>query len=212
MIPYPKINSIFKRDKKTHKFTKEFSRPEFEYLQNNAWEYTEKVDGMNIRVIWKPLYNNSIPKFHVSFVGRTNKAEIPTHLFNKLQEIFPVEKFKKEYPETEMCLYGEGYGVKIQKGGKYISYGVDFILFDIGINGFWLSRKNIEDIANKLEIKVVPIIGEGTLHEAIRMTKKGVTSTFGNFIMEGFVLRPKVDLLFQNGNRVITKIKHKDFQ
>ena len=53
MEPYHKIQSIFKRDAENgYKFTSEYSCPEFEYLQNNEWEFTEKVDGTNIRIIW----------------------------------------------------------------------------------------------------------------------------------------------------------------
>jgi len=52
MSEYPKIQSIFKRDELTHKFLSEFSLPEFEYLQLNIWEFTEKIDGTNIRIIW----------------------------------------------------------------------------------------------------------------------------------------------------------------
>jgi len=41
--------------------------------------------------------------------------------------------------------------LKIQKGGgNYIADGVDFVLFDVWINGIWLERENVEDIAEKL--------------------------------------------------------------
>jgi hypothetical protein len=111
-----------------------------------------------------------------------------------------------------MVLYGEGYGVKINKKGKYyISDGVDFILFDINIDGYWLRRESIEDIASKLGIDVVPIIGKGTLKEAVELARVGFRSGFGDFMAEGIVLRPEVDLISQSGNRIITKIKHKDF-
>ena len=46
---YPKIQSIFKRDENTHKFIDGvFSLPEFEYLKDNLWIWTEKIDGRNI--------------------------------------------------------------------------------------------------------------------------------------------------------------------
>lgn len=55
MKTYPKIPSVFVRDEKTHKFIDgQFRCPEFEYLQDNLWLWTEKVDGTNIRVIWDP--------------------------------------------------------------------------------------------------------------------------------------------------------------
>ena len=203
---YPKIQSIFKRDKNTHKFIDGvFSLPEFEYLKDNFWIWTEKIDGMNIQVDW----NEEILKFG----GKTDNAQIPSLLYNKLQEMFTIEKFKKLYFDTPMCLYGEGYGVKIRGGGKYIPDGVGFILIDVLIDGWWLKRKNIEDIANKLEIDVVPIVGRGTLMDAISVIKsQRLKSRWGDFLVEGLVLKPMIELKTRAGDRVITKIKHKDYK
>ena len=198
--------SIYKRDVNTHNFIDgAFSLPEFEYLKNNLWVWTEKIDGMNMQVDWDGET--------VKFGGKTDNAQIPSSLYNKLQETFTVEKFKKLYSDTPMCLCGEGYGVKIQGGGKYISDGVGFILFDVLIDGWWLKRKDIEDIANKLEIDVVPIVGGGTLMDAISVIKsQRLKSKWGDFLVEGLVLKPEVELKTRAGDRVITKIKHKDYK
>lgn len=203
---YPKIQSIYKRDKKTHKFIDDvFSLPEFEYLKNNFWVWTEKIDGINTQIDWDMET--------VRFGGKTNNAQIPSSLYYKLQEMFTIEKFKCLYPNVSMCLYGEGYGVNIRHGGKYISDDVDFILFDVLIDGWWLKREDIEDIANKLEIDFVPIVGVGTLMDAVTVIKsRRLKSEWGDFLVEGMVLKPKVELKTRNGNRVITKIKHKDYK
>lgn len=205
MKEYHKIQSIYKRDEKTHKFIEgQFSLPEFEYLAHNQWIFTEKIDGTNIRVNWDCQ--------RVTFGGRTDNAQTPTFLLTKLQDLFPVEKFTALYPETPLTLYGEGYGAKIQKGGgNYIANGVSFILFDVLINDYWLKRIDVNDIAEKLEIDIVPVVNKGTLHDAIDLTKRGFDSTFGNFMAEGLVLRPEVELFNRMGHRIITKVKHKDF-
>lgn len=204
MKEYHKIQSIYKRDEKTHKFTEEFSLPEFEYLKDNIWVGTEKIDGTNVRVFWDGE--------SLLFGGRTKDAQMPTFLLAKLQEIFTVEKFKALFPETQMTLYGEGFGAKIQKGGgNYISNGVDFILFDVLVGDWWLRREDIEDVAKTLGIKVVPVIFEGTLDKACRYVMNHPHSTFGEFVMEGLVLKPKVELFSRNGSRIITKVKWRDF-
>ena len=80
---YPKINSIYKRDmsKPNAPFiVGEWSEDAFEYLKDNQWEFTEKVDGTNIRVI----FNGT----DVMFGGKTDNAQIPSHLYNKLNELF----------------------------------------------------------------------------------------------------------------------------
>jgi len=43
------------------------------------------------------------------------------------------------------------------------------------------------------------------------MIKKGVKSQWGDFLAEGLVLKPKIELKDRAGKRIVTKIKHKDF-
>lgn len=204
MKKYHKINSIFKRDEKGN-FTAEYSMPEFEYLKDNKWIFTEKIDGTNVRVMWD---GNK-----VSFGGKTDNAQMPVFLFEKLQEIFTAEKLKEVFNEDVVCLYGEGFGARIQKGGgNYIKDGVDFILIDVKVGEWWLKREDIEEIAEKLGIRIVKIIGSGTLDEAIDLAKKGFNSEFGTFTAEGIVLKPEMELFARNGKRIITKVKHKDFK
>lgn len=53
-MKYHKINSIFKRDmtKPNRPFVVgEWAQPEFAYLSDNEWEWTEKIDGTNIRIM-----------------------------------------------------------------------------------------------------------------------------------------------------------------
>lgn len=202
-MEYPKINSIFKRNEKGS-FTNEYSLPEFEFLKDNLWEFTEKIDGMIVRVIWD--------RNNLKFSGKTDNAQMPIPLIEKLQQIFTKDKMQKIFPEGKVILYGEGFGVNIQSGGKYIREGVDFILFDVLVDTWWLNRDSLEDIADKLGIKIVKLVGEGTLSGAIEMAKKGFNSEFGDFIAEGIVLKPKVQLFSRKGDRIITKVKYKDFK
>lgn len=210
MEKYHKIQTVWLRNPETKYKTlleNQWAKPEFEYLKDNLWTFTEKVDGTNIRVEWDNQATGLI-----NFGGRTDKAQIPPFLLDKLNELFYTGKFFSLYPDTPMTLYGEGYGAKIQKGGgNYISDGVSFVLFDIMINGNWLDRENVENIANKLEIDTVPILSEGTLQDAINLVSQGFTSYWGSFNAEGLVARPNVELRDRTGNRVITKIKCKDF-
>lgn len=209
MKSYPKIRTVFKRDPNNNYKTLlpgEYSLPEFEYLQGNKWIFTEKVDGTNIRIGYSPEGN-------VEFAGRTNRAQIPQHLHEKLCQLFPPEKMQEFFSGAYVCLYGEGFGHKIQKGGgKYLLNDVSFVLFDVLINDWWLKRDDIEGIAKALSINVVPIIGYGDLTDMVGIVKAKLPSNWGNFLAEGIVARPEVDLLARDGERVITKIKHTDFE
>ena len=206
MIQYPKINTVWKRTREGELIEGQFSTPEFEYLANNEWYWTEKIDGTNIRVGWDALNKEII------FAGRTDRAQIPSFLLEKLEQIFTVDKLENLFPDTPLILFGEGYGARIQKVGKhYIPDGVDFILFDVRIGNWWLRRQDVEDIAKRLGIKVVPIVGEGTLLEGCELTRKGFKSLIGDCIAEGLVMKPKVQLLSRDFKPIIAKIKHKDF-
>lgn len=206
MIEYHKIQTIYKRDPETRFKTLlmgEYSIPEFEYLANNQWVFTEKVDGTNIRI----TYDGD----GIEFRGKTNRAQLPNPLAKRLQEIFnpQLEKFESNFADG-ICFYGEGYGSKIQKGGKYRP-DQDFVLFDVKIREWWLQRKEVEEIASMFDLDIVPIIGNGTLNDAIKMTSNGFNSAWGDFIAEGIVARPTTELKTRSGKRIITKIKHKDF-
>ena len=210
-MQYHKIQTVFKRDPETQLKTLlhgEYSLPEFEYLANNEWVFTEKVDGTNIRVMWDGE--------RITFGGKTDNAQIPAFLVTRLQELFPQNIFnaKKifDVDVNDTCLYGEGYGAKIQKGGgNYKPDGVDFVLFDVRVGQWWLKREDVENIAWKLGLGIVPIIGEGTLLNMLALAESGYKSTWGDFKAEGIVARPKVELKTRGGQRIITKIKHKDF-
>lgn len=207
MKEYPKIESLFERDEQFKFIVGKWRLPVFEYLADCSWQWTEKVDGTNIRVCWD---GNA-----VTFGGRTDNAQVPCSLLAVLQELFPAEKFKSLYPDTPMTLFGEGYGAKIQKGGgNYKADGVSFALFDVLVGKWWLERPNVEDVAGKLACGIVPVIGGGTLWEAVSdvQTGNGIESQWGKFQAEGIVLRPMVGLFDRNGHRIIAKIKHKDFK
>ena len=87
-------------------------------------------------------------------------------MYDRLSEIFTPANLKKF--DEPITFYGEGYGAKIQKGGgNYNPDGVDFVLFDVRCGDFWLKRENVRDVANKLGIEDVPVVGTGTLEEMV---------------------------------------------
>lgn len=208
MTEYHKIQTLFKRDMESkHKTLLEgqWTLPEFEYLAGNVWTFTEKVDGTNIRVIFKDG--------GITFGGRTDDAQIPAQLVARLNERFlPLaQRLGEVFADGQAVLYGEGYGAKIQKGGGNYRADQDFVLFDVRVGQWWLQRADVEDVAGKLGIDAVPIIGEGTLHDAVARAKAGIRSTWGDFQAEGIVARPKTELKTRSGQRLIAKIKCRDF-
>lgn len=211
MAEYPKIQTLFKRDEKNIIIPSMFTLDEFDYLKDCKWECTEKIDGTNIRIELTPK--------QLEFKGRTDRADIPKHLLERLKSIFDKdtlsEYFFKDKEPCNITIYGEGYGTKIQKGGNYIKDGVDFILFDVKVGKWWLSREACEQVAKDLGLKIVPLMGYMTIQEACDFVKKGFKSTIAenkDYDAEGLVLKTPNGLLFRNGERIITKIKTVDFR
>lgn len=210
MIEYLKIETLFNRDVEgTKKLIEgDFRNETVEFLKDNIWQCTEKIDGTNIGIVWDG--------HKISFQGRTERSQIPTHLIKFLTDKFinieTEELFEQKFGETHVILFGEGYGVKIQNGGLYRN-DVSFILFDVYLpnSNLWLKRDAVEDIAKTFDIEVVPVIMEGTLQDAIEYVKQKPKSTIGATRMEGLVCRPKVECLDRMGRRVIVKVKVCDF-
>ena len=208
MKQYIKINTLYKRDPQDLKkiIEGDFRDETVKYLKDNTWVFTEKIDGTNIRIHWDG--------YNVSVGGRTDSAQIPKHLLDYLIQTFgsmeAEELFEELFGEKEVTLFGEGYGPKIQKGGLYRE-DVYFILFDILIDNIWLTREAVETIGSRFGIDVVPIILEGTIQQAVDFIKTQPKSTIGTANMEGVVGRPLVEVFDRLGNRVIVKIKVKEF-
>lgn len=205
---YHKIETIYNRatDGSKKLIEGDWRNPTVNYLKNNYWEFTEKIDGTNIRIMWDG--------HKVSFGGRTERAQIPSHLVNKLNELFLTDEseqlFEQKFGEMEVILFGEGYGYKIQNGGLYRS-DVSFILFDVMINGNYQPRDSVVDIAMTFGLEIVPIVLTGDIDDAVEFVKNKPKSTIGKAPMEGVVGRPLVEMKDRTGNRVIVKIKVKDF-
>lgn len=217
MKTYHKIQTVFKRDDVTHKIIEgAWTLPEFAYLQDLTWRWTEKIDGTNIRVMprYETRFGEPSDKVIIKIGGKTDNANTPQKLLEAVQAAFDPDLVKKVFNlGPQICLYGEGYGAGIQKGGNYRQDN-GFILFDINIDGWWLLRNDVESIAKSLGIDVVPIIDICSINDAIEKVRKGFESKVAEkpgFIAEGLVGVPNVPLFTRKGERIITKIKYKDF-
>ena len=215
---YTKINTLYMRDEKGNIMLGEFSRPEFKYLYDCKWLGFDKVDGTNMSYYWDG--------HELQIHGKSEKAAIPSKLKTAMEELLSVEKMREVFPikydengnevPFMVRIYGEGYGVGIQKcGGSYSRKENKFIVFDIMINGFWLEWDNVCDICSKLGLETVTCFGEMTLREAEALVIKGFKSPISEnkeLDAEGIVLRPLVQLINKKGERIMVKIKTCDYK
>ncbi len=205
-MEYPKIKNVFKFDEKYRNILG-LNEP-YETLKDIEWIGSEKVDGMNIRISWDG--------HDITIAGHTSKSVIPEHMNKYLSDLFLTQEmeyvFEQIFEDKEVTIFGEGYGYKLQTNGdKYIKDKVSFIVFDININNYWLERKNVEEICERMNLSIVPLVFKGTLDEAKEFVKKHPNSTLSNeHEMEGLVLRPKVNIFDRNGNFITCKLKYRD--
>lgn len=183
-------------------------------------------------------------RFELSIKGKTDNALIPKHLGEYMQKTFTEEKVFnalgikmfipiEEWHEHGWCvskedntpvydkipekytLYGEGYGMKIQKcGGRYLKNSVEFIGFDVKVNEAYLLRDNAMSIFEKIGVKTVPYFGQMTIDEAIEKVRNGFISEIAEdrtLMAEGIVLSSPIGLRNKRGERLIVKIKYGDF-
>jgi hypothetical protein len=205
---YPKINTLFKRDEKTHHIIEsEITSPEF--LAIKKWYVTEKVDGMNIRVFWNPKDKS------VTYKGHHENSQIPKALIEYLDSVFTTDKMEKQFGDSIACQFGEGHGDKIQKGGNYRPDN-SFILFDAIIGDIWLQPESVKNLAVDLGIDYVPFLGEMTIEEIQAFVKSKPKSKIAQnkeFVMEGVVCRSIPLMLFRkNKTPIMFKLKDRDYE
>lgn len=210
MKEYHKIETLFERDMEgTKKLIEGKYRNEcVEYLKDNEWTFTEKIDGTNVRVHWDGHC--------IVFGGRTDNAQMPGPLVQELNKLFlgtmNEQIFEQKFGATPVTFYGEGYGGKIQSGGAYRKEQ-SFILFDVMVGYTFLNRVDVEELAKAFSLDIVPVIITGTIQQAVDYVKMKPNSTITEEVKEseGLVGTPKARLTDFRGNRIIIKIKVCDF-
>lgn len=223
-LEYPKIDTLYDRDGR-HIIVGKLRMQEFGNIKR--WSITEKIHGTNTRVT---LFDNC----EVIYGGKTDDAIMPQELLEYLKKIFTPEKMKeifwlpnKPIPKSATT-YGEGYGPRIVPGSGAYRKDVSFRLFDCLVKGetgnWWLERKDLEDVAMKLGIKCVPILGiiDFLPVDSLQIEKMFLDNRnrlvaieedgMVDMKPEGIVAKTEPLLFNRKGERIMWKLKIKDFK
>lgn len=222
-LEYPKIDTLYDRDGK-YIIVGKLRRQEFGNIKR--WSITEKIHGTNTRVT---LFDNG----EVVYGGKTDNAIILPELLEYLKKTFTQEKMEATFwlpnepiPKSA-TIYGEGYGPRIVPGSGAYRKDVSFRLFDclvISEGNWWLERKDLEDVAMKLGIKCVPILGIIDFLPVDRLQIENIFLDNRNRLVaieedglvsmapEGIVAKTDELLFNRKGERIIWKLKIKDFK
>lgn len=231
MPTYPKIDTYYNRGEDFTVDLQLVRRPEFAAI--DRWIFTEKIDGTNIRIGFKHIEGPHSMELggsvSMQIGGRTNNAQLPRQLEEKLQAKSNIyrayaEAIMLERGIDSLVLFGEGYGPKIQKGGGNYRGDQDFILFDVLVNETtWLDEAGISQTAEDFGIDRVPTYRIGAVNEAIWLVQGSdnyehhslvaeANGSVAEFEIEGVVARPLTPLYDGRGRRVMWKLKGSDFR
>lgn len=209
---YPKIETLYDRGEGFKVVNSTLRLPEFALPKR--WAVTEKIDGMNIRVCLEADGT-------VFYRGKTDNAQLPSKLVAYLLEVLPTAKVQAAFPDREgepVTIYSEGYGAGIQKGGIYRP-NMALRIFDVLVGPWWLEPCNVADVAAKLGIPIVPQLGvidtlPASKADLLALLHGGATTIAeggGGGPAEGVVARTVPLLLTRKGERLMWKLKVKDF-
>lgn len=211
MTEYPKIENLYARDPETHK-----SGPEHGFRlpavgQIAQWLVLEKVDGMNMRVVFTPAEVDPVHIF-----GRTDRAQIPADLCASIAKWAQPYAFFEAFADedgigpAQVILFGEGFGAGIQQGGHYRP-DKGFILFDVLVDGHWLSWLDVVDVAGKLGIEHVPVLAHNADLDLVTLLVEDRMSDLTDpEHVEGVIARTDPYLFDGRGRRVMFKYKVRD--
>ena len=166
----------------------------------------EKIHGTSAHVRWK---NGNLGFFsggakHATFI-----------------ELFDHQRLSDALRATgadPVVVYGEAYGGKMQ--GMSDTYGkkLRFVAFEVRINYCWLSVPQAAQFVADIGLEFVPWHGIPATVEAIdgELAKPSEQAVRNGVIeprvREGIVLRPPIELMKNNGSRIIAKHKTEGFR
>lgn len=205
---FQKISALFLRDGPKERLVNEnkLALKWVEALRDIEFWASEKIDGTSVGIKWDGE--------RVSFVGHTDKSQFCPHYLEYLQNRFGTPEFESciegIFGDRPVTIYGEG----ISKDYN-VDYGFpegEFIMYDIQYeNRRFAEREFVHEVAEKLGMKT-PYEEKMSLQHAIAFVKSRPDSFLDKEKkLEGLVLRAPVELYLNNGERVITKVKVKDF-
>ena len=211
---YEKFSSPFKKDDK-YLNTEELAQ----YLPIGNWIKTEKIDGTNIRIILtKPDEEGN----RETLIGSRKLVLNPEDKGSKIYmsclkevNLHKIAEYFKDVNST-VIIYGEGYGAGVQKGGIY-SKEKDYRVFDIRIGKAYQDFEYVKKVCVDNQLNLVPVYSD-----VDEITYKECLETLRNFDKtlitdgdggkpEGLVYKFEPVLLNKYGERLLFKVKFKDF-
>lgn len=198
---------MFNRNENFGVDTKSYRRPEFAHI--DQWLWTEKLDGSNISI--------AASKFGTTWRGRTPNSQFNLEIVNHLNlrvEAWTgiLDNVLNENKLDSIEFFGEVFGPNIQNGQKYAST-INTKFFDIRVDQrLWLDWNTCREYSRVLgyEMPAFGLVGTNALVDMVREGFPTKESRHGGWA-EGIVAKTPIPLYNNNNDRLIWKLKTKDF-
>lgn len=167
-------------------------------------KYTNKEQSNELDKL--SLFSGGIK--HNTFVELFDKS----HLLQRMKEI------ADQYSVSEVTFFGEAYGGKCQGMSETYGKNLKFIVFDVMLDGKWLTVPEAYELAIKTQLEFVwwtetnntlELLNEFRDKESTQAIRNGCGQGKKS---EGIVIRPTTEEVDKHGNRVICKHKNDDFR
>jgi Rnl2 family RNA ligase len=192
----------------------------------------EKIHGSNLS-IWVTKDEIKVAKrsgFIIEDENFFNYKTVLDHYKDDIRSLY--DWVSREDPVDVMVIYGEIYGgsyphkdvpkqqVSKVQGDVYYRPDVDFIAFDLRINGIYLDMYKTKELLEAHNLPFVKTIFSGSLEECLKFSNTfppsipfqlGLSYIEGN-VCEGVVIRPIKTRFMHTGQRVILKNKNEKFK
>jgi RNA ligase (TIGR02306 family) len=138
----------------------------------------------------------------------------PTYTFPLSDNNLTVMIKNEKLSAKQVVVYGEVYGPSIQKLNYGVKEGYAYMVFDIMIDGKYVSWNRLEELCKIYYcIPVVPVLHRGEYHfKQVNGLAEGKTTVpNANHIREGVVVKPVIETTLSNGKRKVLKCKGADY-
>lgn len=207
---YPKINSPWHRfregpEKNRFNFAA-WSEQAFRDLEYNYWYWTSKWDGTCTGIHYPDPGAEVLGRRRYHVFGKSSKTVLEPRHERVLCEW--AEEHFEQFEGSGLTIYGELVGPNIQSNRHGLPEGA-FKPFDVrNAQGEWWDRSRVASVVGAEEPFVM------TLDDVVQSFSAGISppNVFDGMldVSEGIVGTP--NLLSLKGERIITKLKWKDFQ
>ena len=167
--------------------------PTVEYLANNSWDWVKFNEGERIVIHWDGNgvdYKAESERDLKSALGFTFFSESAKDMFkllfkNKGTYLYGIYVCRAYNPHNEFCFE-------------------TFELEDVKVDGAYLPREGVENVARAFGLDNAPVLGHGTLKQAVLYVKAHPGTNV--------VCRPSHEMQNEKGERVIVRVMYDGFK